>query len=120
MLQGLVEECGNLWSRCRSDEEVREMKDLYMANLLSANNGTEISLDECPIVIRFRLIKEVPEDLCTQNELQEAQATFQNCSHQITTSLVDQQERTSGDCPGLQPIRQKCAPALLQCMRNDE
>ena len=79
---------------------------------------------------------------------------FQNCSHQITTSLVDQQEKvkiqyfsilkthpnpiqsnptakwsrhrwwwfvqTGGigiECPGLQPIRQKCSTPLLQCFR---
>jgi len=122
MLQGLVEECGNLWARCRSDEEVRTMKDNMMASLMRKNSGSEDSLADCPIVIRFRLIEEEPEELCTQNELQEAQAKFQNCSHQITTSLVDQQEKTGGigECPGLQPIRQKCSPALLQCMRTDE
>jgi len=122
MLQGLVEECGNLWARCRSDEEVRTMKDNMMASLMRKNSGSEDSLADCPIVIRFRLIEEEPEELCTQNELQAAQAKFQNCSHQITTSLVDQQEKTGGigECPGLQPIRQKCSPALLQCMRTDE
>jgi len=122
MLQGLVEECGNLWARCRSDEEVREMKDVYMANLMRNNNGSENSLADCPIVIRFRLNEEETEELCTQNELQDAQAKFQRCSHQITTKLVDQQEKTGGigECPGLQPIRQKCSQALLQCMRTDE
>ena len=40
--------------RCRSDEEVREMKDVYMDNMLMANNGSENNLDDCPIVIRFR------------------------------------------------------------------
>jgi len=121
MLQGLVEECGNLWARCQSDQQVREMKDLYMANLMRNNNGSENSLDDCPIVIRFRLNEEEEEDLCTQDELQDAQAKFQRCSHQITTTLVDQQETGGiGECPGLQPIRQKCSPALLQCMRPEE
>jgi len=121
MLQGLVEECGNLWARCRGDQQVREMKDVYMANLMSNNNGSDNILDDCPIVIRFRLNEEEEEDLCTQDELQDAQAKFQRCSHQITTTLVGQQE-TGGivECPGLQPIRQKCSPALLQCMRQDE
>jgi len=121
MLQGLVEECGNLWARCRSDQQVREMKDVYMANLMRNNNGSENSLDDCPIVIRFRLNEQEEEDLCTQDELQDAQAKFQRCSHQITTNLVEQQETGGiGECPGLQPIRQKCSPALLQCMRTDE
>ena len=30
------------------------MKDVYMANLLSKNNDTEINLDDCPVVVRFR------------------------------------------------------------------
>ena len=30
------------------------MKDVYMANLMRNNNGSENSLDDCPIVIRFR------------------------------------------------------------------
>ena len=30
------------------------MKDVYMANLMSNNNGSDNSLDDCPIVIRFR------------------------------------------------------------------
>ena len=30
------------------------MKDLYMTNLMNNNNGSENSLDDCPIVMRFR------------------------------------------------------------------
>merc|ERR1712107_718879 len=44
-------------------------KDVYMANLLSKNNDTEINLD---------------------------------------------------DCPGVEPIRQKCSPDLLTCLRAEE
>ena len=30
---------------------------------------------------------------------------------------VDVQSGSIGDCPGLQPIRQECSPALLNCLR---
>ena len=29
----------------------------------------------------------------------------------------DVQSGSIGDCPGLQPIRQECSPALLNCLR---
>ena len=38
------------------------MKDVYMANLLSKNNDTEINLDDCPVVVRFR--KAPQKDVC--------------------------------------------------------
>ena len=34
--------------------KVRVMKDVYLANLMRNNNGSENSLVDCPIVIRFR------------------------------------------------------------------
>ena len=76
------------------------MKDLYMTNLMNNNNGSENSLDDCPIVMRFRKnylficfkkegkgkmtkncrLRE-DEDLCTQEELQDAQVFVKILDH---------------------------------------
>lgn len=122
LLHKLVEVCGNAWARCYSSEEVRERKDLHLNSMISNNNGSNVDMEVCPVVQFFRdrqgqaQEQEEEPDQCTEEQLFEAQANFQNCSHAVTTNLVEYRANKSLLCSGLGTIRASCSPLLSSCL----
>merc|ERR1711872_543376 len=48
LVESIVETCGDLWSRCHTEEEVRRMKDMQVESLLIKNREASIDIERCP------------------------------------------------------------------------
>ena len=55
LVENIVETCGDLWSHCHLQEEVRRMKDLHVESLLIKNKGASVDIEKCMTVKEFRL-----------------------------------------------------------------
>ena len=118
--------------RCYPPVEVEGRRELYLESLLERNGG---SGQDCAVVRAYWARQQYDEDypyeeeeqadqeqqqeLCSEQELVEVQTEFQECSHNITL-LVAEEEEEASVCLGLRSLRTSCAPLLSPCLRSDQ
>jgi len=94
-------ECGELWKRCHSDEEVRNIQDTHIQARIGQfrDNSEGIDVLKCPVVEEYLnsgrqdRVDESTEGACSVAEVSEVQTEFQECSHNISTKLYDDIQR---------------------------
>jgi len=90
-------ECGELWKRCHSDEEVRNIQDTHIQARIGQfrDNNEGIDVFKCPVVEeyvnsgRMDRVDQSTEGACSVAEVSEVQSGFQQCSHNISTKLYE-------------------------------
>jgi len=90
-------ECGELWKRCHSDEEVRNIQDTHIQARIGQfrDNNEGIDVLKCPVVEEYLnsgrqdRVDQSTEGACSVAEVSEVQTEFQECSHNISTKLYD-------------------------------
>jgi len=90
-------ECGELWKRCHSEDEVRNIQDTHIQARIGQfrDNNEGIDVFKCPVVSeyvnsgRMDRVDESTEGACSVSEVSEVQREFQECSHNISTKLYE-------------------------------
>ena len=54
LVEYIVETCGDLWSKCHTEEDVRRMKDMQVESLLIKNREASIDIGQCPTAKKLR------------------------------------------------------------------
>ena len=54
LVEYIVEKCGDLWSKCHTEEDVRRMKDMQVESLLIKNREALIDIEQCPTAKKIR------------------------------------------------------------------
>jgi len=94
-------ECGELWKRCHSEEEVRNIQDTHIQARIGQfrDNSEGIDVLKCPVVEEYLnsgrqdRVDESTEGACSVAEVSDVQTEFQECSHNISTKLYDDIQR---------------------------
>lgn len=94
-------ECGDLWKRCHSEEEVRNIQDTHIQARIGQfrDNREGIDVLKCPVVEEYLnsgrqdRVDQSTEGACSVAEVSEVQTEFQECSHNISTKLYDDIQR---------------------------
>ena len=54
LMTNLVDTCGELWGLCHSREEVMRMKAMQVENLIIKNSDSEVDIEKCLVVSKYR------------------------------------------------------------------
>jgi len=90
-------ECGELWKRCHSEDEVRNIQDTHIQARIGQfrDNSEGIDVLKCPVVEEYLnsgrqdRVDQSTEGACSVAEVSETQQDFQECSHNISTKLYN-------------------------------
>merc|ERR1719369_833097 len=126
----LVDTCGELWGLCHSREEVRRMKALQVESLVLKNSESEVDIEKCLVVSKYRgeMTSSKSEGLCSEEEESEIRFEFQICSHNTSTKLFQEiQELSNQDqttmesvCKALKDLSEECIGYLLECFLEED
>jgi len=131
LLKKIINECGKLWERCYTSQEVRSMKDLHMEALVKQYSEEE-DLDTCHVVEQYRQSHAIHPDQendvsCTDDKMLDTQAKYQTCSHTTTTSVyqdimdINSVETISSKlCQALTTIGTVCVKHLSECFAEND
>jgi len=146
LISETVGECGQIWERCHSPEEVRRLKDTQLEALMLQHN--EVSQDDCQVVVEYLFSGRQEANRkgmrCSDGQSLAAQRKFGSCSHDIAdqtyTKLgeedyADEQEGETGTeednskdfaetaevlCDTLGNIGKTCMKELQACFRRED
>ena len=130
MLETVIGECGQIWTRCHEAMEVRRMRDLHLDTILRRREDNS-EYEECDVLREFResgrnISVELTEK-CPQHEIAQAQQLFQNCSHETSRSLHNNFHELEDSvmiaeslCEALTVIANECVSYLQVCYRADD
>jgi len=125
-----VKECGKVWKKCHTDNEVQHLQDMHLESLLTQYK--DIQLDHCSIVKEYMQSgrrKEINQQVekCDEGSTATAQEKFQSCSHSSSTlayqKIMDVQEEnliTDILCDTLRNIASVCSKDLEKCFSNED
>jgi len=90
-------ECGELWKRCHSADEVRTIQDTHIQARITQfrDNREGIDVFKCPVVEEYinsgraDQIDQSTEGACSLAEVSQVQKDFQDCSHNQSLSLYE-------------------------------
>jgi len=129
LMTSLVDTCGELWGLCHPREEVIRMKAMQVENLILKNSDSEVDIEKCLVVSKYReestLPSPGPGSLCSKEEESEIRFQFQMCSHNTTTQLYqDIQELKTPVmdivCQALKDLSDECIGFLIECFREED
>jgi len=133
LVTNVVQTCGEEWGACHSSKEVRQMRDLHIEALVRQYGGEQgQELAQCPVVKEYRESGRAVEGggeeiVCSDSQTLAIQQSFQNCSHEISTSVYEaslQMESTillTGKlCKALTDIGTLCVKHLKECFARDD
>lgn len=94
LFETFIEECGQTWSQCHSEEDIRKMKDMQIQALLGqyVDSGL-VQLDDCPIVNQYWESEDNYEGSgagCSDKAYIQTQTKFQACSHTVSKDVYQQ------------------------------
>jgi len=147
LISETVGECGQIWDRCHSPDEVRRLKDTQLEALMLQHS--EVSQDKCKVVVEYLASGRQEANRkgmrCSDGQSLAAQRKFGSCSHDIAdqtyTKLgeedyADEQEegaaRTEEEnlkemaetaevlCDTLGNIGKTCMKELQACFRRED
>merc|ERR1711874_189306 len=131
LVRNVVESCGEMWTRCHSDMEVRRMRDLHIEALLR-QYGEQGELEGCQLVEEYRESgRTLPESesgvTCSDEKTLSIQTNIQTCSHSTAISVYEAiQDLTSVKiishklCKALTTIGTVCIKHLNECFAEDD
>jgi len=129
LMTSLVDTCGELWGLCHPREEVIRMKAMQVENLILKNSDSEVDIEKCLVVSKYREESTLPSpghgSLCSKEEESEIRFQFQMCSHNTTTQLYqDIQELKTPVmdivCQALKDLSDECIGFLIECFREED
>jgi len=88
-------ECGELWKRCHSPDEVRNIQDTHIQARIGQfrDNNEGIDIKKCPVAEEYLTsgradkVDESTEGACSVAQVSDVQTEFQECSHNISSKL---------------------------------
>jgi len=85
LISETVGECGQIWQRCHSQDEVRRLKDTQLEALMLQHS--EVSQDKCQVVVEYLASGRQEANRkgmrCSDGQSLAAQKKFGSCSHEI-------------------------------------
>jgi len=147
LISETVGECGQIWDRCHSPDEVRRLKDTQLEALMLQHS--EVSQDKCKVVVEYLASGRQEANRkgmrCSDGQSLAAQRKFGSCSHDIADQTynklgeedyADEQEegetRTEEEnlkemaetaevlCDTLGNIGKTCMQELQACFRRED
>jgi len=129
LMTNLVDTCGELWGLCHSREEVMRMKAMQVENLILKNSDSEVDIEKCLVVSKYREESSIPSprpgSLCSKEEESEIRFQFQLCSHNTTTQLYQDIQEPNNPvmdvvCQALKDLSEECIGFLIECFREED
>jgi len=128
LFETFINQCGETWTQCHSEEDIRKMKDMQIQALLGqyVDSGL-VQLEDCPIVNQFWESEESYEGEgsgagCSDKAYIKTQTKFQTCSHTVSTEVYqsfqgveDQAVVTKAICQAIHNISITCPELLKTC-----
>eukprot|EP00092_Neocalanus_flemingeri_P044981 GFUD01050093.1.p1 GENE.GFUD01050093.1~~GFUD01050093.1.p1 ORF type:complete len:377 (-),score=119.79 GFUD01050093.1:205-1335(-) len=125
-----VKECGKVWKKCHTEDEVQHLQDMHLKSLLSQYK--DIQLDHCLIVKEYMQsgrMKEISQQvvICDDKVAEKTQEKFQACSHSSSTLAYEKIMDASEDslikdilCDTLKNIETVCSKDLEKCFSDED
>jgi len=147
LISKTVDECGQIWERCHSPDEVRRLKDTQLEALMLQHS--EVSQDKCQVVVDYLASGRQEANRkgmrCSDGQSLAAQRKFGSCSHDIAdetyTKLGEEDYAAEGEeeeegvtgnteedmaetakilCDTLGNIGKTCMKELQACFRRED
>ena len=134
MLEAVIDDCGDVWTRCHNEAEIQRMRDLHLNTFLSRNEDRSV-FDNCSIVMEYqrsdrKFHTESHVEKCNQTQMDLSQQLFQNCSHTTSSNvyqlyhhfheLEDSLMIRDSLCSALINIGNNCVGHLSHCLRTND
>eukprot|EP00092_Neocalanus_flemingeri_P091929 GFUD01116628.1.p1 GENE.GFUD01116628.1~~GFUD01116628.1.p1 ORF type:complete len:372 (-),score=116.43 GFUD01116628.1:196-1311(-) len=125
-----VKECGKVWKKCHTEDEVQHLQDMHLKSLLSQYK--DIQLDHCLIVKEYMQsgrMKEISQQvvMCDDTISEKSQEKFQACSHSSSTLAYEKIMDGAEDnlikdilCDTLKNIETVCSKDLEKCFSDED
>eukprot|EP00092_Neocalanus_flemingeri_P065799 GFUD01080077.1.p1 GENE.GFUD01080077.1~~GFUD01080077.1.p1 ORF type:complete len:423 (-),score=136.05 GFUD01080077.1:60-1328(-) len=125
-----VKECGKVWKKCHTEDEVQHLQDMHLKSLLSQYK--DIQLDHCLIVKEYMQsgrMKEISQQvvICDDKVAEKTQEKFQACSHSSSTLAYEKIMDGAEDnlikdilCDTLKSIETVCSKDLEKCFSDED
>eukprot|EP00088_Acartia_fossae_P070851 TRINITY_DN9583_c0_g1_i2.p1 TRINITY_DN9583_c0_g1~~TRINITY_DN9583_c0_g1_i2.p1 ORF type:complete len:350 (-),score=90.48 TRINITY_DN9583_c0_g1_i2:862-1911(-) len=126
LFETFINTCGETWTQCHTEEDIKKMKDMQLEALLGqyVDSGL-VQLDDCPIVNQHWEAEENYDGSgggCSDKAYVKTQTKFQECSHTVSTEVYqsfqgeeDKSAVTRAICDAIYNISISCPQLLKSC-----
>jgi len=127
LISETVGECGQIWERCHSPDEVRRLKDTQLEALMLQHS--EVNQEKCQVVVDYLASGRQEANRkgmrCSDGQSLAAQRKFGSCSHVIAdetyTKLGEEEyadEQEEGGASGTEEEKAETAKVLCDTLAN--